>query len=107
MTHKYNSVLQQQADEENDYQKKQDKLKEKFGIEGQDVVVVERTNTFKFTMNMLISVLCLVAKLAICTLAFIGALALCYPEPRAEVFIILEQALVEISNYIPIGELIH
>lgn len=102
MKEKYNSVLQQQADEEKEHEKKQDKLKDKFGIKGKDVVVVESTNTFKFTINTFISLVCLIRNVIVLALALTGILALFYPAPRTEVLLILQQALDEIYKILPI-----
>lgn len=102
MKQKYNSVLQKQADQEKEYEKRQDKLKDKFGIQGQDVVVVERTNTFKFTISTFISLVCLIRNIVILALALLGVLALCYPAPRAEVLQILQQAWKELIDILPI-----
>ncbi|WP_097006481.1 hypothetical protein [Lacrimispora amygdalina] len=106
MKEKYNSILQQQADEEKEYEKKQDKLKDKFGIKGKDVVVVERTNTFKFTINTFISLVCLVKNIIVLALALTGILALFYPAPRTEVLLILQQALDEIYKILPIEKFV-
>jgi hypothetical protein len=106
MKEKYNSVLQQQADEEKEYEKKQEKLKDKFGIEGQEVVVVERTNTFKFTINTFISLICLLRNIVILALSLVGLLSLCYPAPRAEILLILQQALAEVSRILPFVNLV-
>lgn len=102
MQQKYNSVLQQRADDEKESKKKQEKLKDKFGIKGQDVVVVEGTNTFRFMVNTIISLICLLKNIIILTLTLIGILALCYPSPRAEVFLILQRAWNEIIRILPI-----
>lgn len=106
MQQKYNSVLQQKADEVKEFEKKQEKLKDKFGIEGQDVVIVERTNTFKFTINTFISLVCLIRNIIMLALALVGVLALCYPAPRTEVFLVLQQALDEITRILPVGNLL-
>lgn len=103
MAHKFNSVLQQKADEEKEYEKKQEKLKNRFGIQGRDVVVVEKTNTFKFTVKTLISLVILARNIILVALALVGILALCYPAPRAEVMVILEQAWNEIVRNMPVG----
>lgn len=106
MQRKYNVVLQQKADADKENEKHQEKLKDKFGIEGQDVVVVERTNTFKFTVNTFISLICLLRNITLIALALIGILALCYPAPRTEVLLILQQAWEEIIRILPIMELV-
>lgn len=58
------------------FEKEQNQLKDRHGISGEDVVVVEKPSLIKFLITLL-------ASIVLFTLATIGLLALIYPEPRA------------------------
>lgn len=78
MKHEFNQVLQVGAEEELQEEKNREKLKEKFGIKGKNVVVVERTNMVKFIIRTMAAIIRLVATILLIGLAFIGILALVY-----------------------------
>lgn len=99
--HEFNQVLQVGAEEELQEEKKQRKLKEKFGIKGKNVVVVERTNMVKFIIRTMAAIIRLVATILLIGLAFIGILALVYEEPRKELVEILWNALEQIKQSVP------
>ena len=101
MKHEFNQVLQVGAEEELQEEKKQRKLKEKFGIKGKNVVVVERTNMVKFMIRTMAAIIRLVATIFLISLAFIGILALVYEEPRKELVEILWSALEQIKQSVP------
>lgn len=106
MRRKFNSALQAGADEEKAAEKKQDKLKKKFGISGKNVIVVERTNTFKFVIKIIGVLLRFIASVVIIALAFVGLAALFYDGPRHELLIILNVVLREINQVIPMMKVI-
>ena len=101
MKHEFNQVLQVGAEDELQEEKKQRKLKEKFGIKGKNVVVVERTNMVKFIIRTMAAIIRLVATILLIGLAFIGILALVYEEPRKELVEILWNALEQIKQSVP------
>ena len=101
MKHEFNQVLQVGEEEELQEEKKQRKLKEKFGIKGKNVVVVERTNMVKFMIRTMAAIIRLVATIFLISLAFIGILALVYEEPRKELVEILWNALEQIKQSVP------
>ena len=100
MKHEFNQDLQVGAEEELQEEKKQRKLKEKFGIKGKNVVV-ERTNMVKFMIRTMAAIIRLVATILLIGLAFIGILALVYEEPRKELVEILWNALEQIKQSVP------
>ena len=106
MKREMNNVLQAGIEEEQLQEKKQYKLKKKFGIEGKNVVVVERDNTFKFTVKTIQNLIRLVATVIIIGLAFVGILALFYEEPRQELLVIFRQVYDEMKEVVPVHHLI-
>lgn len=72
---------------------KQDYLHEKYEDIDENVKIIEKSNTFKFTVNTLKSVIKTVCNILILILASIGILAFIYPEPRKEILEILSYAL--------------
>lgn len=105
MKHEFKTVLQAGAEEEQAEEQKQEKLKKKFGIKGKNVVVVERTNTFKFTVKTLGAILRFAATSALIILAFIGIVALFYEGPREELLIIMREVMEQIKETIPFERL--
>lgn len=102
MKHEFQTILEEKIQEEKEANVRQEKLKKKFGISGKKVVVVEKDNTFKFTIKIFASVVRLAASIIILGLAFIGIIAIFYAEPRRELWLILERTITEINQMIPI-----
>ncbi len=85
--------------EEHAFQQQQQELKEKYDIE-KDVVVVEKTNAWKFTITMIVRLIKLLATMAILCLAVVGLYTLIYPEIR-EVFLkYFEATIHQINKFI-------
>lgn len=104
MKREFNPVLQAGVEEKRAEEEKQDKLKKKFGIKGKNVVVVERNNTFKFTIKTIGYILRFVATVIIIGLAFIGIVALFYDAPRRELLVILNEVIDQINQTIPVRQ---
>lgn len=102
MKREFNTVLQAGVEEHQAEEEKQDKLKKKFGIKGKNVVVVEKNNTFTFTVKTIGFILRFIATVVIIGLAFVGIVALFYDAPRRELFTILNEAIDQINQTIPI-----
>lgn len=102
MKREMNSVLQAGAEEEQIQERRQDKLKKKFGIKDKDVVIVERNNTFKFTISTLAAILRFAATVIVIALALVGITAMFYEAPRRELLIIFNDVLEQINEAIPI-----
>lgn len=100
MKREMNRVLQAGIEEELAQEKRQDKLKEKFGIKGKNVVVVERDNMFKFTVKSLVALIRFSATILILGLALTGIVALFYEAPREELLVIFQQVYGEIETAI-------
>lgn len=56
--------------------------KDKYNINNEDVVVIEKSNTFKFIINILIAIGKIIIYTILLTLAFIGLISIIIPETR-------------------------
>lgn len=65
-------------------EKEQQNLKNKYKIENENVIVVEKNNMVKFTTNTLIRAIKFVASITLITLACIGLYAIINPDIRAQ-----------------------
>ena len=85
MAGKYKKGLVNEVKADIAYEKEQEKLKEKYNLD-EDVVVVEKSNAYKFTVTVLINVIKTLATIIILILAAIG---LIYPTTREAVLQVL------------------
>lgn len=99
---KFNTILSAKVKENREFQKKQTVLKKKHGIKDNKnhVVVVEKSNTFKFTVKTLIGFVRFTAAAILITLAFIGLTALIYPQPRLALVEIIQETILQLQNFI-------
>lgn len=90
--------------QEIEFKGEQEKLKDKYNIESDDsnVVVVEKTNAYKFTVNMAVSLVKLAATVVLLALAVVGLLTLVYPSIRNEFLQIMAQILLQLRTLINI-----
>lgn len=70
---------------------KQSKLKHKHKIEDENVLIVEKTNTWKFTIRVLMLLVKTVAWIILVAFAAVGVLSLIYPETRMELFYLISK----------------
>ena len=68
---------------------KQIKLKHKHQINDENVLVIEKSNAWKFTVQILLLLVKTVAWIILVTLAAVGVLSLIYPPTRQEIFNLL------------------
>jgi hypothetical protein len=103
MSDKFRSSLVNKIEEKRAFEEKQNNLKEKHGIEEENVIVVEKTNMIKFFIQTVIATIKVVATISILVLAAIGLLTVVYPElrnPFVELLISFrEQILLYVKNY--------
>lgn len=88
MAGKYKKGLVNEVKADIAYEKEQEKLKEKYNLD-EDVVVVEKSNAYKFTITVLINVIKTLATIIILILAAIGLITLIYPTTREAVLQVL------------------
>ena len=84
-TAEYNQRIQQQTEE--------NRIKEKHHITDKNVVVVEKTNTLKFIIRIMVLLFKTAAWITLIILAAVGILCLIYPETRTEFFRILAEII--------------
>lgn len=97
---KFKSGLYKTVKEETAFREEQQKLKKKYQINKQDVVVVEKTNMTKFFIRLLIGFFKFAATAAILILAVIGLLTLAYPQIRTEFLNVWLQIMAQIISMI-------
>ncbi len=87
--------------EQQQFQKQQRYLKEKYDIpQTEDVIVKERSNTLKFTLKILTGAIKTIAAVLFICLAAIGILTLIYPQIREEFVTVIQAILGEVNNMI-------
>lgn len=89
---KYKKELVSKIVEEQKFQKKQSKLKEKYGL-SDNVVIIEKDNMIKFLFRLVESTIQKMATIILLILAIIGLFTLLYPEIRNAFLEIVNQIL--------------
>ena len=99
---KYKKGLVGEIKAEKAFEKKQEDLKEKYNLDVEKgVVVVEKTNAYKFTIKILIGFLKMIATICLLTLASIGLITLIYPETRQAFTNVMNDIIYQLSVYMP------
>lgn len=86
--------------EEEEREEEQQKLRKKHSIEEDNVVIVEKSNVYKFTVKTLIALIKTVASILLITLAVVGLYTLIYPSIRIEFFSVLNDTIQQIKSLI-------
>lgn len=97
---KYKRGLVQEVKKEQAFNQKQSELKEKYNIENSDVVVVEKTNMLKFTINKVFLLVRWGITAVVSGLAVVGVLTLVYPQIRLPFFYVANQIYRQILDFI-------
>ena len=92
--------LSERIKKENAKEKEQIRLKKKHQIDQENVVVVEKSNTYKFTIKTIISFIKLIATVTLLILAVIGLTTLVYPTLRQELLTIFLDVFDQFKNFI-------
>lgn len=101
MAQKYKNILIKKVKEDRAFKKRQENLKKKHNIKKESsIVVVEKSNTFKFTVKTFGNLVRLLITIIILTLAFVGITALVYPMPRENLVSIFKEALRQIQSFL-------
>ena len=99
---KFKKGLVGEVKAEKEFEKKQDNLKEKYNLDiAEGVVVVEKTNAYKFTMKMLVSGVKALATICLLTLATAGLITLIYPSSRSAFLDVMNDIYYQLSTYLP------
>lgn len=91
--------LVSQIKEQQEFEKQQNELKRKHGIEEKNVIVVEKSNMMKFLIRTIGNVIRISATIIILILASVGLTTLLYPHIRNEFFTILYQIMNQIISF--------
>lgn len=86
-------ALVEKIEEEQEEAKRQRELKDKHGIEDENVVVVEKFSLTKFLTKTFIAFVKTIATITLLILAAIGIIALIYDDIRTPLFDILKDGL--------------
>lgn len=90
----------EQMEKEEAFSREQGRLHRKHDDIDPDTVIVEKSNTVKFTLTFLRSVVKTVAAAMLILLAAIGLIALIYPDVRAELVQVAIETFDEIRGMI-------
>lgn len=96
---RFKKNIVEEAKRKNQEAKEQERLKEKYNI-GQDVVVVEKSNTYKFTIKMLVNLMRTIITVILLMLAVIGLISLLYPAVRNQLIIVMSDIYDELKMMI-------
>lgn len=99
---KYKKGFMEQIRIEEEFRREQQQIKKKhdINIKDENIVVVEKTNTFKFIVKLLLLLIRFIATTLILVLAALGAVAIIYPEPRAELIYIINSIIEQVIDFI-------
>lgn len=98
---KFKGELVKQVKEENEKKKKQLQLKNKYGMEEEDVVIIEKNNYIKFLIRTIARIIRTAASLLVFFLSVTGLAALIYPVSRMELIRQVWNIYYEIADYLP------
>lgn len=98
---KYKRSIVPEIEKEIAQEKEQKELKQKYNIQQEDVIVVEKNNILKYIIKYVVGTVKLVATVIILTLAVLGLLTLIYPESHQELAKILLDIYMQLCNYLP------
>lgn len=103
---KYNVRLVSKLKSEQEFDKNQIRLKNQYGIsQDKRVVIVEKSNTFKFTIKTLANTIHVIATALLLFLALVGLSALLYPDSRDILWNIAEDVIKQLDDFFPMLEL--
>ena len=101
---KFNTTLAKEVREEEAFNSKQSKLKEKYNVADKDVIVVERNNLIKFFVKTIGVIIRIFLWIVFLSLAAVGIIALVYPIPRKEVINVFHEALIQLKMFFNIND---
>lgn len=96
---KFGKGLVNDIKEEHAFLEEQDRLKEKYHVKEKNVVVVEKTHLWKFTVKVIGNLIRYAATIIILILAGIGLFTLTYPEIRSPFLEILGYTIEQIISF--------
>lgn len=98
---KFKKSMVGEINKEKQFEKQQEVLKDKYNIDkAEDVVIVEKSNTFKFTVTMLRNLIRVIATILLFTFATIGLITLVYPLSRDAFFEVINEIYTQFVSYV-------
>ncbi len=77
-------------------QQKQEELHTKHNIQDKEVIVVEKSNMIKFSIQSIVGLVRMLATIILLTLAAVGLLCLLYPETREPLMKVIEETYFQL-----------
>lgn len=100
MGNKYKKGLVKDIEEKKEFQKAQNRLKERHHIDQEEVIVVEKSNMTKFLIQTVGNIIRITTGITVFAFAAIGMAAMIYPAPRMELIEISKKVIEELLNYL-------
>lgn len=101
MSGRYKKNLVEEIKKEKQFQHEQERLHEKYNIKEAEVLVVEKSNLYKFTIRSIGNVIRIAATLLLLLLAAIGLMTLVYPQIRGEWMNAMHEIYEQLQLMIP------
>ncbi|WP_101698694.1 hypothetical protein [Clostridium minihomine] len=95
---KFSTGFMQEVNKQKEFEKEQEKLKIQHNINEKNVIVVEKNNMVKFTINTIFRIFRYIATVILLCLACIGLAAMIYSAPREEMLVIFYTVIEQIKT---------
>lgn len=97
---KYQESLMQEVKKRKEKEVEQKELKEKYNIQEEDVLIVEKSNWLKFFLGVLAGILEKGCMILILILAAIGLIACLYPQSRETLLLIMKDIQRQVVQFL-------
>lgn len=99
---KFKRGIVSEIKQEQSVAKQQEGLRRKYNLDTpENVVIVEKTNAYKFTLKAIQGIIKTAATVCLLLLATIGLMVLIYPSTREAFWNVIREVLQELSIYVP------
>lgn len=95
-------TIAEKIKEEANREEEQKKLRRKHSITEENVIIIEKSNIYKFTIHLLITAIKTIASLVLFILAFVGLATLAYPQIRQELLLVLIDVVNQLQHMLKI-----
>ena len=95
-------TIAEKIKEEANREEEQKKLRRKHSITEENVIIIEKSNIYKFTIHLLITTIKTYASLVLFILAFVGLATLAYPQIRQELLLVLIDVVNQLQHMLKI-----
>lgn len=97
---RFKSAFAHKAKKDLAYEKDQQEKRNELNIEDENIIIIEKSNNYKFTINNLKALVQLICIIVIIVLSSVGLLGLIYPAPREAILSIIYEAMHQLQAYI-------